>query len=335
MSDPLPGAVVRSGKDPASIADAVIRLRAQRLVAVPTETVYGLAARTLDPAAIEEIYEVKGRPKDNPLIAHVSSIEMARSLVSHWPEEADRLALVLWPGPLTIVLPKADSVPSVSTGGRDSIAIRIPAHSVALEVIHRLGEPISAPSANRSGSLSATEARHVLSEFVDHDLLVLDGGPCRVGLESTVIDLRGRHPEVLRPGVVTPDRLSAILGVGVDAPKVDKQADSPGTTSSHYAPATETRLCSADEAGGEDVESGGLLEPLDDVGRPLAGAETLHAVLEDLNHQGVHLERHIVTICDRLEQRDVLHDEVHSEVNVAAAVEDHLTLGLVDERVAR
>ena len=253
MSDPLPGAVVRSGKDPASIADAVIRLRAQRLVAVPTETVYGLAARTLDPAAIEAIYEVKGRPKDNPLIAHVSSIEMARSLVSHWPEEADRLALVLWPGPLTIVLPKADSVPSVSTGGRDSIAIRIPAHSVALEVIHRLGEPISAPSANRSGSLSATEARHVLSEFVDHDLLVLDGGPCRVGLESTVVDLRGRHPEVLRLGVVTPDRLSAILGVGVNAPKVAKQADSPGTASSHYAPATETRLCSAAEAGGEDV----------------------------------------------------------------------------------
>ena len=253
MSESLPGAVVRSGKDPASIADAIIRLRAQRLVALPTETVYGLAARTLDPAAIEEIYRVKGRPKDNPLIAHVSSIEMARSLVSHWPEEADRLALVLWPGPLTIVLPRAASVPSVSTGGRDSIAIRIPAHSVALEVIHRLGEPISAPSANRSGSLSATEARHVLSEFVDLDLLVLDGGPCRVGLESTVVDLRGRHPEVLRPGVVTPDRLSAILGVGVDAPEVDGQTDSPGTATSHYAPATETRLCPAEEAGGQEV----------------------------------------------------------------------------------
>lgn len=253
MSDPLPGAVVRSGKDPASIADAVIRLRAQRLVAVPTETVYGLAARTLDPASIEEIYRVKGRPKDNPLIAHVSSIEMAKSLVTHWPQEADRLALVLWPGPLTIVLPKASTVPSVSTGGRDSIAIRIPAHSVALEVIHRLGEPISAPSANQSGSLSPTEARHVLSDFVDHDLLVLDGGPCRVGLESTVVDLRGPHPAVLRPGVVTPNRLSAILGVGVTAPDVDGQSDSPGTSSSHYAPGTETRLCSAEEAGGEDV----------------------------------------------------------------------------------
>ena len=240
MSDPLPGAVIRSGKDPASIADAIIRMRSGRLVALPTETVYGLAARTLDPLAVERIYEVKGRPKDNPLIAHVSSIEMARSLVSHWPMEADRLALILWPGPLTMVLPKAPSVPSVSTGGRDSIAIRIPAHSVALEVIHRLGEPISAPSANRSGSLSATEARHVLSEFVDLDLLVLDGGPCRVGLESTVIDLRDRHPRVLRPGVVTPDRLSAILGVGVTAPEVSEQTDSPGTATSHYAPATET-----------------------------------------------------------------------------------------------
>ena len=253
MTDPLPGAVVRSGKDQTSIADAVIRLRARRLVAVPTETVYGIAARTLDPEAIEQVYRVKGRPGDNPLIAHVSSVEMARSLVSEWPEEADRLALVLWPGPLTMVLPRADSVPEISTGGRDSIAIRIPAHSVALEVIHRLGEPISAPSANRSGSLSPTEARHVLSEFLDHDLLVLDGGPCRVGLESTVVDLRGRRPEVLRPGVVTPERLSGILGVEVVSRDAEGQADSPGTATSHYAPATETRLCSAEEAGGEDV----------------------------------------------------------------------------------
>lgn len=253
MSDPLPGAVVRSGKDPASIADAIIRLKAGRLVALPTETVYGLAGRTLDAASIEQVYKAKGRPADNPLIAHVSSVEMARSLVSDWPEEADRLALVLWPGPLTVVLPKADSVPSVATGGRDSIAIRIPAHSVALEVIHRLGEPISAPSANRSGSLSPTEARHVLSEFVDLDLLVLDGGPCRVGLESTVVDLRGPKPQVLRPGVVTPDRLSAILGVGVSSPAIEAQVDAPGTASSHYAPSTPTRLCPSTEAGGEDV----------------------------------------------------------------------------------
>lgn len=253
MSDPLPGAVVRSGKEPTSIADAIIRLRAGRLVALPTETVYGLAGRTLDAASIEQVYMAKGRPADNPLIAHVSSIEMARSLVSHWPEEADRLALVLWPGPLTVVLPKADSVPLVATGGRDSIAIRIPAHSVALEVIHRLGEPISAPSANRSGSLSPTEARHVLSEFVDLDLLVLDGGPCRVGLESTVVDLRGPKPTVLRPGVVTPDRLSAILGVDVSMSEAAEQVDSPGTATSHYAPSTPTRLCPATEAGGDDV----------------------------------------------------------------------------------
>ena len=271
MSDPLPGAVVRSGKDPTSIADAMIRLRAQRLVAVPTETVYGLAARTLDEAAIQQVYQVKGRPNDNPLIAHVSSIEMARSLVSEWPEQADRLASVLWPGPLTMVLPRADSVPAVSTGGRDSIAIRIPAHSVALEVIHRLGEPISAPSANRSGSLSPTEARHVLSEFVDHDLLVLDGGPCRGGLESTVVDLRGPHPVVLRPGVVTADRLSAVLGVEVAASEVSGQADSPGTASSHYAPATATRLCTAEEAGGDEVAvvlvGGGMDAKLGNAGR--------------------------------------------------------------------
>lgn len=253
MSDPLAGAILRSGKDPASIADAIIRLRSQRLVAVPTETVYGLAGRTMDATAVERIYKAKRRPSDNPLIAHVSSVEMARGLVSHWPEEADRLALVLWPGPMTIVLPKADSVPEVSTGGRDSIAIRIPAHSVALEVIHRLGEPISAPSANHSGSISPTEARHVMSDFIGQDLLVLDGGPCRVGLESTVVDLRGARPMILRPGVVTPDRLSSILGGHVEGLVAEHQIDSPGTATSHYAPVTPTRLCTVEEAGGEDV----------------------------------------------------------------------------------
>ncbi len=253
MSGGLEGAVLRSGKDPVSIAEALVRLRARRLVAIPTETVYGLAARTLDADAVAAIYRAKGRPSDNPLIAHVSTVAMARELVTDWPDEADRLALSLWPGPLTLVLPRAESVPDVATGGRDSIAIRIPAHTVALEVIHRLGEPISAPSANRSGALSPTEARHVMAEFVDLDVLVLDGGPCRVGLESTVVDLRGPRPVVLRPGIVTADRLSTILDCEVDSEVVDRQVDAPGTAESHYAPCTPTRLCEAEDAGGEDV----------------------------------------------------------------------------------
>ena len=253
MNDPLPGAIIRPALEPASIADAIVRLRASRLVAIPTETVYGLAARTLDPAAIAGIYEAKGRPADNPLIAHASTVAMARSLTTKWTDQAERLATVLWPGPLTIVLTRHPDVPLIATGGRESIAIRIPAHAVALEVIHRLGESVSAPSANRSGSLSPTEARHVLADFIDLDLLVLDGGPCRIGLESTVVDLRGATPLILRPGIVSAERISSILGCEVEAPEILSQADGPGSATSHYAPSTECRLCRSDEAGGKDV----------------------------------------------------------------------------------
>ena len=210
MTASLPSAKVVPGHLPDSIEDAVDRLRSGRLVGLPTETVYGLAAPTFDPVGIERIYECKGRPADNPLIAHAADVEMARTLVTTWPEEATRLADALWPGPLTLVLPKRDDVPGVATGGRDSIGVRVPAHRVAIEVIGRLGAPVSAPSANRSGSLSPTEARHVKADFVDKDVLILDGGPCRVGLESTVLDLRpvldGGRPRMLRPGAVTAAR---------------------------------------------------------------------------------------------------------------------------------
>lgn len=260
MDPTLAGAVIRAGGDPATIADAVVRLHAGRLVALPTETVYGLAAATFDPAAIARIYECKGRPGDNPLIAHVADLDMARSLVAAWPDEAARLAEACWPGPLTLVLPKQDSVPEVATGGRDSIGVRMPAHHVALEVIRRFGSPVSAPSANRSGSLSPTEARHVKADFVDRDVLVLDGGPCRVGLESTVLDLRpvldGATPKVLRPGAVSAAQIAEILGLApgsVETPTIETQHDAPGTRTSHYAPVIPVRRCAISEAGGEDV----------------------------------------------------------------------------------
>ncbi len=257
MDPLLKGAVVRSGLDAAAIADAVVRLRAGRLVAIPTETVYGLAAPTLDEAAIARIYEFKGRPSDNPLIAHVADVEMAKSLVATWPDEATRLADACWPGPLTLVLPKADAVPDIATGGRDSIGVRMPAHHVALDLLRRFGGPLSAPSANRSGSISPTEARHVRADFVDRDLVVLDGGPCRVGLESTVLDLRpvidGGAPVVLRPGAVSAARIAEILGRPVESLMSAGQGDAPGTRSSHYAPSTPVRRCRADEAGGDGV----------------------------------------------------------------------------------
>ncbi len=260
MDPLLKGAVIRSGDDPAAMADAVVRLRAGRLVAIPTETVYGLAAPTFDAGAVARIYEFKGRPSDNPLIAHVADFAMARSLVAVWPEEATRLAERCWPGPLTLVLPKAGHVPDIATGDRDSIGIRMPAHRVGLELLRRFGAPLSAPSANRSGSISPTEARHVRADFIDRDLVILDGGPCQVGLESTVLDLRpvldGGTPVVLRPGAVSAARIAEILGLApgsVETPTIETQHDAPGTRSSHYAPSTPVRRCRIDEAGGEAV----------------------------------------------------------------------------------
>ena len=220
---------------------------------MPTETVYGLAGATLDAAALEAIYAIKQRPSNNPLIAHVASVDMARTLCRSWTDEAEELAAACWPGPLAIVLDRADAVPAIAAGGRDSIAIRMPAHSVALRLIESFGTPVSAPSANRSGSISPTEARHVLADFAEEDLLVVDGGPCRIGLESTVVDLRGQQPVVLRPGAVTADRIAEILGVGVTQPEIVGQAASPGTASRHYAPMTPTRLCSLEDAGGDGV----------------------------------------------------------------------------------
>lgn len=249
----LPGAVVQSGTERAVLADAVIRLRTSRLVGMPTETVYGLAASTFDPKAIGRIYAAKERPADNPLIAHVSSIEMARSLCRSWPDAASVLAEACWPGPLAMVLDRERSVPAMAAGGRDSIAVRMPAHPVALRLIESFGGPVSAPSANRSGSISPTEARHVLADFVDEDLLILDGGPCRIGLESTVVDLRSERPVILRPGAVTADRIARLLGCPVESPFVETQADAPGTASKHYAPTTPTRLCTLEEAGGPET----------------------------------------------------------------------------------
>ena len=220
---------------------------------MPTETVYGLAGATLDPAALEAIYAIKQRPSNNPLIAHVASVDMARTLCRSWTDEAEELAAACWPGPLAIVLDRADAVPAIAAGGRDSIAIRMPAHPVALRLIESFGAPVSAPSANRSGSISPTEARHVLADFAEEDLLVVDGGPCRIGLESTVVDLREEQPVVLRPGAVTADRIAEILGVGVTQPEIVGQAASPGTASRHYAPMTPTRLCSLEDAGGDGV----------------------------------------------------------------------------------
>lgn len=216
-------------------------LRDGQLVAIPTETVYGLAADATNPDAVRRIFELKGRPSSNPLIVHVANAETAGRYVSHFPDEARRLADRFWPGPLTLVLSKAGSVPSIVTAGRDTVALRVPDHPLTLELLRQFDGSLAAPSANRSNRVSPTTAQHVRDEFGDRCPLVLDGGPCRVGIESTVLDLSSRPFRVLRPGAVTQPMIEAVIGP-VDASRRmhvgPHGASSPGQHLVHYAPRT-------------------------------------------------------------------------------------------------
>lgn len=225
------------------LGEAVERLAAGDVVAFPTETVYGLGANALNASAVARIFEAKGRPSTNPLIVHVGSIEHARQLVSHWPASADRLATRFWPGPLSLVLPKAACVPDIVTAGGSTVAVRMPAHPVALALVRAAGMPLAAPSANRSNSTSPTRAEHVLRSLNGRIGLILDGGPCSGGLESTVVDLSTSPPRVLRLGLISVEELSAALGEAVLGPlsaaepkTTAEPARSPGQLSRHYAP---------------------------------------------------------------------------------------------------
>ena len=182
------------------IERAAALLRAGRLVVFPTETVYGLGANALDPVAVARVYEVKDRPATSPLIVHVASIEMAQSLVTSWPEIADRLARKFWPGPLTLVLEKRSVIPAIVTAGLSTVGLRMPAHPIAQALIRAAGLPLAAPSANRFKQLSPTTADHVRESLGDDVDLILDGGPCQVGIESTVLSLTEPQPVLLRPG---------------------------------------------------------------------------------------------------------------------------------------
>jgi L-threonylcarbamoyladenylate synthase len=218
-------------------------IRAGELVAFPTETVYGLGANALDPAAIEKIYAAKGRPPSSPLIVHVSSIEMARELVREWPERADKLARIFWPGPLTLVLPKKPHVPDRVTAGLDTVGVRMPANPIAQALIEEAGVPIAAPSANLFGGLSPTTAQHVREALGDRIAMVLDGGRTTVGIESTVVSLVGPEAVLLRPGMVTQQEIEAVIG----PVRVLKQApqgahSSPGLQARHYSPKTRLLL---------------------------------------------------------------------------------------------
>lgn len=223
-------------------------LRAGGLCAIPTETVYGLAANALDGQAVQKIFEAKGRPQDNPLIVHISCMEELPPLVREIPQAAIALAEAYWPGPLTIILPKADCIPEAVACGHPTVAIRMPSHPIANAIIRTAGVPLAAPSANLSGKPSPTTAQHVLHDLNGRVDMIVDGGECAVGVESTVITLCGEKPRLLRPGGITWEQLSAVLGeVEVDKAvfhaldKGEKPA-SPGMKYQHYSPDADVLL---------------------------------------------------------------------------------------------
>lgn len=223
-----------------SIQQAAEILQDGGLVAFPTETVYGLGANALDAQAVARIYEAKGRASNNPLIVHVSDIDAAQGLVAAWPDTAQKLAERFWPGPLTLVLPRKSHIPDIVTGGGPTVGVRVPAHPVALALLRASGLPLAAPSANRSLQLSPTRAAHVLMGLDGRIDALLDGGPTRGGLESTVLDLTTKRPTLLRPGLVSPVEIEAIIGPISRRPAAAKDADAPlpapGMLSRHYAP---------------------------------------------------------------------------------------------------
>jgi L-threonylcarbamoyladenylate synthase len=226
-----------------SIREAATILRSHRVVAFPTETVYGLGADAFSAAAVSRIFAMKGRPADNPIIVHViDALQAKQRVAGSWSERCDLLAARFWPGPLTLVVPRSAHLPEVVVAGRDTVAIRSPRHPVARRLLVEVGRPIAAPSANRSGHVSPTTAAHVAADFDDvADLLILDGGPCEIGIESTVLDMTADPPRLLRHGSITTDMLRDEFG-RLDETRLIRQDAGPGTAARHYAPRTRTAL---------------------------------------------------------------------------------------------
>ncbi len=221
------------------IGKAAKILRAGGLVAFPTETVYGLGADATNCKAVKKIFAAKGRPADHPVIVHLPSSDALAAWATEVPEAAYRLAEAFWPGPLTLILKRLEDVPDAVTGGQDTVGLRVPGHPVALALLEAFGGGVAAPSANRFGRVSPTRAEHVRAELGGAVDLILDGGPCEVGLESTILDLSAGAPRLLRPGGVTVARLEAVLGHSL-APNKTGAPRAPGTLASHYAPTTPT-----------------------------------------------------------------------------------------------
>lgn len=239
--------MIRLGTGKDDLERAATLLERGELVAVPTETVYGLAGDAADPKAVRRIFAAKGRPADHPLIVHLPGIEAMDAWAMAVPEQARRLARAFWPGPLALILAKADHVPEEVTGGQQTVGLRVPAHPATLKLLRIFGRAVAAPSANRFGRISPTTAEHVISEFEGRDgvAAVVDGGPCQVGVESTIVDCSGDRPRVLRPGMISLEQLSQVLG---ELPALAGESEGPrasGRLPSHYAPDTRVELVDA------------------------------------------------------------------------------------------
>lgn len=223
----------------AAVKHAAERLRAGEVVALPTETVYGLAANALDEKAVAKIFQIKGRPAHNPIIVHVANRETARACVAAWPALAEKYSRSFWPGPLTLVLPRSGKIPDNVTAGGETVGVRWPSHPFMQAVIRECGFPLAAPSANLSNQISPTNAEHVCSQLAGHISLIVDGGQSQVGIESTVLDLTVNPPRVLRPGMIHPESLAAVCGELAREAATETGREmfrSPGMLKKHYAP---------------------------------------------------------------------------------------------------
>lgn len=229
------------------VARAVELLRQGRLIGLPTETVYGLGADASNELAVRNIFAVKGRPSTHPLIVHLADVARARAWSAGFSPEAEKLAAAFWPGPLTLIVKRSDRASDAVTGGQDTVGLRVPSHPLALEVLRAFEGGVAAPSANRFGRVSPTTAAHVRAEFGDDVELVLDGGPSRVGVESTIVDVSGPAPRLLRPGGVAREEIERVLGVPLQLATHATDVRAPGMLESHYAPRAGLWLVSADQ----------------------------------------------------------------------------------------
>ena len=314
--------------DPSAIERAANILRQGGLVAFPTETVYGLGANALDSAAVGRIYKAKGRPSYNPLIVHVADEASAHRLVEGWPERASRVARAFWPGPVTLVLRKRALVPDDVTAGLDAVALRVPAHPVALALLRAAAIPLAAPSANRSTQLSPTTAAHVARSLGDSVDLILDGGPTEVGIESTVLDLRGPRAAILRPGLVGPPELEPLVGplVTPDEHRDDTPRPSPGMMDRHYAPRARLVLFSsrewprivveADEAASAGERVGMLLRTVE--------APAYHRVEHMPNDAAQYAQRLYASLHDLDDSCDLIYVEQVPDDTTWVGVRDRL-----------